>query len=125
VAEVTQGDPARIPWSKSNEESNILKIARELDKVREEWANAIGVTSWFRPPAINAMVGGVSNSQHIYGAAVDIYTMDGRDFEFEDFLDRNWGGGLGYGVASGRGFTHLDLRAGGWKNGNGAIRWNY
>lgn len=125
VLEATKADPARMPRSGSLEEQNIIRIARELDKIREEWKSPIGVTSWYRPPAINAMVGGVSNSQHINGAAVDVYTMDGREWDFENFLDRNWGGGLGYGVASGRGFTHLDTRGGGWKHGNGAIRWNY
>jgi hypothetical protein len=51
--------------------------------------------------------------------------MEGGDYEFEDFLDNNWGGALGYGQAAGRGFTHLDLRGGGWRRGMGDIRWDY
>ncbi|MBW4540702.1 MAG: hypothetical protein KME43_16360 [Myxacorys chilensis ATA2-1-KO14] len=125
VAEVTQNDDHRIPARGSDEEVAILKLAVELDKIRDAWGSAIGVTSWYRPYAINQAVGGVSNSQHIYGSAADIYTMDDRNEEFEAFLDRNWGGGLGYGIASGRGFTHLDLREGGWKYGPGEIRWTY
>ena len=70
-------------------------------------------------------MGGIWNSQHLTGLDADINTMDGRDYEFEDFLDMSWGGGLGYGVASGRGFTHLDMRGGHWKHGSGAIRWWY
>jgi Peptidase M15 len=72
----------------------------------------IGVTSWYRPYAVNLAVGGVPDSQHITGAAVDIYPMEGGDQEFEDWLDNNWGGALGYGQAAGRGFTHIDLRPG-------------
>ncbi|MBW4421777.1 MAG: hypothetical protein KME13_21585 [Myxacorys californica WJT36-NPBG1] len=125
VAEVTQNDDRRLPAVGSDEEAAILNLAVELDKVRDAWGSAIGVTSWYRPYEINLACGGVVNSQHIYGSAADIYTMDGRDAEFETFLDENWGGGLGYGVASGRGFTHCDLRRGGFKYGDGAIRWMY
>jgi uncharacterized protein YcbK (DUF882 family) len=96
-----------------------VKLARELDKVREAWDNPIGVTSWYRPEPINSEVGGVANSQHTLGAAADIYTMDGRDTEFEEWLDtKAWTDkALGYGVASGRGFTHVDLRK--------DLRWTY
>lgn len=125
VWECTRGDTRRIPAPGSVEESNILKIAAELDKIREEWGEALVVTSWYRPSQVNRECGGAIYSQHITGGAADIYTSDGRDYEFEDFLDRHWGGGLGYGVASGRGFTHLDLREGGWRRGPGTIRWTY
>jgi Peptidase M15 len=123
--DVTNGDERRIPSKESDVEKRVLAMAAELDKIRQEWAHPIGVTSWNRPYAVNREVGGVSNSQHITGGAADIYTLDDRDYEFEDFLDRHWGGGLGYGVASGRGFTHLDLREGGWRRGPGTIRWTY
>lgn len=123
VAEVTQRDKRRIPRSGSKEEQNILLLAKELDKVREAWGSAIGVTSWYRPNSpidINREVGGVPDSQHISGRAADIYTMDGRDQEFEDWLDTvAWKDrALGYGVAAHRGFTHVDLRP-------GTIRWPY
>lgn len=119
VGEVTQSDPRRIPERGSKVEKNILTLAAELDKIREAWGSAIGVTSWYRPPAVNREVGGVSNSQHINGSAADIYPTNGRDAEFEKWLDGFWGDrALGYGQAAGRGFTHVDLRPGG-------IRWNY
>jgi hypothetical protein len=125
VGEVTQGDDRRIPLVGSEEEINIITLAQELDKVREAWGSPIGVTSWYRPYEVNLAVGGVSNSRHIYGSAADIYTMDGRDQEFETWLDNVWGGALGYGAASGKGFTHLDLREGGFKEGSYQLRWNY
>lgn len=123
--DATNGDNRRIPVRGSDIEKAVLIMAGELDKIRIEWGEPIGVTSWHRPPAINREVGGASQSQHMTGGAADVYTLDGRDWEFEDFLDRHWGGGLGYGVASGRGFTHLDLREGKWRNGPGTIRWTY
>lgn len=118
VFEVTQGDSRRIPVAGSQVERNILRLAQELDQLREDWGSAIGVTSWYRPPAINAAVGGVSNSQHINGGAADIFPHNGQDRKFEAWLDRRWDMALGYGQFSGRGFTHLDLRP-------GRIRWTY
>lgn len=123
VGEVTQRDRRRIPRAGSQEENNILQLAKELDKVRDAWGSPIGVTSWYRPNSpidINAEVGGVPNSQHISGRAADIYTMDGRDQDFEHWLDTvAWKDrALGYGVAAGRGFTHVDLRP-------GHLRWPY
>lgn len=124
-SDVTNDDNRRIPEKGSGTEANTLKMANELDKIRAEWGAPIGVTSWNRPPVVNREVGGAQYSQHLNGGAADIYTLDGRDYQFEDFLDRHWGGGLGYGIASGRGFTHLDLREGGWRRGLGTIRWSY
>lgn len=124
VGEVVKWDSRRIPYDQSVI-SEVLALAKELDLIREEWGNAIGVSSWHRPREINDEVGGALDSQHIYGCAADIYDMDGDEAGFEAFLDAGWGGALGYGVASGLGFTHLDLRGGGWQHGDGEIRWWY
>jgi hypothetical protein len=99
---------------------NILKLAAELDKVREAWGSPIGVTSWYRPESINRAVGGVENSPHLKGYAADIYPMDGSELKFERWLDSYWGGlPLGYGAKAGRRFTHVDLRP------IGLVRWDY
>lgn len=130
AGEATKGcDSRRIPQAGSIEEANILRLALELDKVRESWGSPIGVTSWFRPPAVNHEQGGMPNSQHILGLAADIYTMDAtdqwhpRNKEFEHWLDTvAWRGrALGYGCRSNRGFTHVDLRP----DPNGDYHWNY
>jgi putative chitinase len=115
VREVTNGDKRRIP-SDPSVIKNVLALAKELDDIREDWAGPIGVTSWYRPPAINRAVGGVSNSQHINGSAADIYPMDGDIFDFQRWLDKRWDKALGYGAS--RGFVHVDLRT-------GRIRWEY
>ena len=117
VAEVINNDYRRIPTS-DKIKHNIFQLAQELDKVREEWGKPIIVTSWYRPPEINAAVGGVSNSQHIHGLAADIRPKTGNIYQFQEWLDNGlWKNkALGYGAA--RGFVHCDLR-------NSRIRWNY
>lgn len=126
VQEVTQGDTRRIPEAGSDIEANILRLAKELDAIREAWGSPIGVTSWYRPPKVNAEKRGATNSQHLYGLAADIYTMDAtdqfhpRNRVFEHWLDTTaWADrALGYGCKASRGFTHVDLRP-------GRIRWDY
>ena len=126
VGEVTKGDARRVPTNPEHRK-NILALAVELDKIRKEWGSAIRVTSWYRPPAVNRAVGGVSNSQHITGNAVDIVPANGKLLEFERWLDQHWSGALGYGGRSRRGFVHIDMRNGkGWKDGAPkGVRWNY
>lgn len=125
VGEVTRNDANRIPIAGSDIEANILRLARELDKIRDDWGSGIIVTSWYRPPAVNQAVGGASNSQHLYGRAVDIKPASKDLTQFQSFLDRYWYGALGYGAN--KGFVHLDTRNGkGWKDeGKKGVRWNY
>lgn len=125
VGEVTKGDLRRIPVS-AEIEQNILKLAIELDKVREEWGSPIRVISWYRPPAVNRTVSKFSNSQHIYGRAADIYPINPASLlNFQAWLDQHWHGALGYGAK--KGFVHLDMRNGkGWRSkGQKGPRWNY
>lgn len=125
VREVTKGQAARIPTSKVIQD-NIVRLAKELDKIREEWGKPIIVTSWYRPLTINRAVGGVDNSQHIQGLAVDIAPIDPAELiEFERWLDEHWYGPLGWGAQSGRGFTHLGLTKGWRAGGKKGPRWRY
>jgi tetratricopeptide (TPR) repeat protein len=122
VGEVTKSDQRRRPKPKSQEEIHILAIAKELDKIRVDWQAPVIVTSWFRPSPklgypfdVNRECGGVSDSQHIYGRAVDICPVNPADIhDFQAWLERSWFGYLGRGAY--RGFVHLDMRNGkGWK----------
>ena len=49
-----------------------LLINKVLDPLREAYGKPICVTSGFRSQALNAKVGGASNSQHLQGQAADI-----------------------------------------------------
>ena len=84
--------------------SNIVKIAKELDKIRVQFGNKpITVNSWYRDPESNRDVGGVRNSQHLLGWAADI-TIDGYDpNDVAAKLIGTWAGGLG----DSHTFTHL------------------
>lgn len=127
VAEVTMRDRRRIPVKGSQVEKNILKFAPELDEVRDAWGYPIGVSSWNRPPIINAQQGGVGDSQHILGWSADVYPLAGGSiWDFQKWLDKRWGDALGYGAK--KGFVHLDQRGGGGfdKPGRkGKVRWDY
>ena len=110
VGDVINNDPKRIPTNPLVKQ-RIKKFAQELDKLQEKFGD-IQVNSWYRPKSINAAIGGASNSQHIQGWAADI-ELAGKNIklkrEFERWLDSNWKGGVGLGVASGKGYTHIDL----------------
>lgn len=47
-------------------------VEKVLDPLREKWGGPIRVTSGYRCAALNKAVGGVKNSQHLVGQAVDV-----------------------------------------------------
>lgn len=61
---------------------NITKLSKILQQIRDEYGKPIHITSGYRSPAVNKKVGGVFNSDHIYGAAVDI-VCDRNDILWE------------------------------------------
>jgi hypothetical protein len=91
---------------------NVVTLAKKLDSVRK-WAGCpLIVNSWYRPPHINARVGGVANSRHCTGDAADIRPTKGSiqefqlNFEKEWYDAGKWEGGFGRGAR--KGFIHLD-----------------
>ena len=119
-----QWESRRIPTD-DRVKRNILVMAKELDKIREDWGSPILVTSWYRPPAVNEEVGGAAQSKHLTGRAVDIKPANGKMYQFRKFLNAGWNDALGEG--SERGFIHIDNRSGfGWHSkGKYRVRWNY
>lgn len=107
-SEATHGG-TRIPETRDVVD-RIMAVAKVMQMVREKFSRQITVTSWYRPPAINAAVGGASNSRHIYGDAVD-FVVDGvhpRDVYV--MLDNWWGSQGGLASTYSNAFTHIDCR---------------
>lgn len=108
----------RIP-SDNQIVQNIIKLAQYLELVRALFQNrVIIIYSWHRPPDINRLVGGVSNSRHILGDAGDIGIQGISPPEVYSRLN-NWHGARG-GLGNSNAFTHIDLRGycARWKYGN-------
>lgn len=54
---------------------NLSVLCRDLlQPIRDEWGEAIIVSSGYRCYALNKAVGGANGSQHQYGTAADIHT---------------------------------------------------
>lgn len=126
VGEVLQWDARRRPVAGSWEERNILQTAAEFQRVRDAWGGPLGVTSFYRPEPINQQVGGVKNSRHVPGKAMDIYPVGRSLEEFYQWIRVRWRGGLGDGRQ--RGFIHLDTDGGGFVAQGGvkpAAEWDY
>ena len=67
---------------------NLERLAEFLDQLREAWGSGIRVSSGYRCPQLNSAVGGVTNSAHQYGNAVDMVPVNGKQAEFEAFLKK-------------------------------------
>ena len=61
-----------VPQSGTAIYNNLNFLMNDLDKVRETYGKPIIVTSGYRPPILNAKVGGSPTSAHKYGLAADI-----------------------------------------------------
>ena len=99
---------------------NVVKVANQLQYLRDYLGKPIRVNSAYRSPEHNASVGGVKTSQHILGKAADI-AIKGMPTEIlyqhiEDAISNGemLQGGLGLYDA----FVHYDIR--GTK-----ARWDY
>jgi hypothetical protein len=110
VGEVLQWSAARAPKPGSADEARILKTAQQFEKIRQAWGSGLAITSFYRPEPFNTQVGGVKNSKHITGEAVDLYPVSGGLDAFYSWLRQRWSGGLGDG--RNRGFVHIDLHDG-------------
>lgn len=51
--------------------SVMIRTAKSLERVRALLGVPLTVSSWYRSPEVNHAVGGVQNSQHLTGEAVD------------------------------------------------------
>ena len=87
-----------------------------LQKVRTHFNKPVTINSAYRNATYNRKVGGVSNSQHVYGTAADIVVKDTKPedvVKYVEYLMPNKGGIGLYST-----FSHVDVRANRsrWKN---------
>jgi len=98
------------------------ELAAFLERVRRQFNGPVVITSGYRPPAINASVGGASGSEHLFDAvgvgAVDFYIKDADIGRVQAWCDKEWPYSLGYGAP--KGFVHLGIR-----KGRPRVRWDY
>jgi len=120
VGEVLQFDHRRRPSAQSAVVHRIFETAQEFQVIRQAWGRPLGVTSFYRPEPINQQVGGVRNSFHVSGLAIDVYSIGLPLQSLYDFLIGRWTGGFGDG--RNRGFIHLDRRGGGRFVPGGGVR---
>lgn len=92
-AEATRGG-TRMPPNQATVDA-IVRIAEIAQRARDRIGRPFHVTSWYRPPEINRRVGGVSNSRHIVGDAIDFYCDGLTGDRLYWLLDPWWPGGLG------------------------------
>ncbi|HEY9648399.1 MAG TPA: D-Ala-D-Ala carboxypeptidase family metallohydrolase [Chroococcidiopsis sp.] len=88
--------------------NNIVALAKELQKVRNQIGRPLQVNSWYRPPAVNSAVGGVSNSQHLTGKAVDLQVSGYSGRQLANAVMLWWNGGVGI-YSNLPNLLHLDI----------------
>lgn len=76
--------------------NQIVEVALLAQKVRDKIRVPMRITSWYRPADINAQVGGVPNSHHITGGAIDFYADPHLGVEIYHMLNGDWRHGLGH-----------------------------
>lgn len=52
-----------------------LLVDNVLDSIRDKFCAPVIITSGYRCPQVNKLVGGVNNSQHMSGCAADFHVM--------------------------------------------------
>jgi GH24 family phage-related lysozyme (muramidase) len=116
-------DQADRRFDQQHQVDTAIELANFLERVRRNFMGLpVIITSGYRPKAVNAAVGGATNSEHLYSCpkegAVDFY-LDGADVnDVQAFCDRYWPYSVGYGAP--KGFVHLGRRADGIRR-----RWDY
>jgi hypothetical protein len=74
---------------------NIIALARQLQRAREQLRRPFQVNSWYRPPAENAAVGGASRSYHLTGRAADVEVSGLSGRQVANLVFSWWPGGIG------------------------------
>jgi uncharacterized protein YcbK (DUF882 family) len=91
---------------------NIIKLAKNLQVLRDYLGASITVNSGYRSPKYNAKIGGVKNSQHLLGNASDLMVKGFTPKQVAEAIEKlikegkMQEGGIGVYPT----FTHYDIR---------------
>lgn len=83
-------------------------LLERLDKLRKDYGFPIMVSCGYRCPSHNAEVGGVYDSQHIYGKAADIWVNGDYEYFYRFVINSKLFDGVGYYPYDE--FVHVDVR---------------
>jgi len=99
---------------------NIVKVANQLQVLREELKKPIHINSAYRSEEYNDSIGGVKSSQHIMGRAADISINSMTPLEVYNTIERLIANGdmLQGGLGLYDSFVHYDIRG-------ERARWDY
>lgn len=84
------------------------KLPEYLQKARNHFGKPLIITSGYRTTAHNSKVGGVSNSQHVFGNAADVYIPGVSVMELYNYFCDIAGNSCGIGIYDT--FVHFDVR---------------
>lgn len=85
------------------------ELVSVLQKIRAHFGKPVAITSAYRTPAHNKKVGGVADSQHLFGVAADIKVKDISPQTVGQYADKLLTGRGGIGVYDS--FVHIDVRS--------------
>ena len=63
-------------------------VSNILDPLREAYGKPIKISSGYRSPRVNSIVGGAKTSQHLTGQAADIQAVDGNNKSLFDLIQK-------------------------------------
>jgi len=89
----------------------ILDMAEELQIVRDYIGSPIIITSGYRTPKYNRYCGGVKNSYHTQGLAVDIRVNGMKPYDLAVYVAKLTDF-KGFGINLRKNFVHCDMRHG-------------
>ena len=84
-------------------------LPESLQKARDHFGKPLIITSGYRTTSYNIKVGGVSNSQHVFGNAADVYIPGVSVLDLYNYLCEIAGSSCGIGIYDT--FVHFDVRA--------------
>lgn len=87
---------------------NIIALAQQLQRARDQIGRPFVINSWYRPPAVNNAVGGARRSQHLTGRAADIQVPGYTGRRVANAVMLWWPGGIGV-YSNLPNLIHLDI----------------